>query len=154
MKIQILAVGGMDSGPFKSLEADYIKRIQRFCPIQVQQVAEPGGKFNNTDEVVRRYSELLSKHIDGRPYALCDQRGTMQDSPAFAAWLERKKTAPPGELIIVVGGSHGVSEALYAGAGDVWSFSSMTFPHQLFRIMLLEQLYRGFSILGGSRYHK
>ena len=154
MKIHILAVGKLDAKAYTELEQDYLKRIQRSCPVSIQEVPEPGGKFNNADEVVKRYSTLLEKAIKGRPFVLCDQRGRAYDSIEFAGWLKAKMEQPPAELVIVIGGSHGVSEALADAARECIAFSRLTFPHQLFRILLLEQLYRGFSIIEGSKYHK
>ena len=154
MKIEIIAVGKLDRQSFRDLEKDFAGRIKRYAGISIHEVPEPGGKFNNPDEIVKRYSAQLEKLIAKRKFFLCDQRGKEHTSSSFASWLNQQLSTPPNELVLVVGGSHGFSRALFDAASGKISFSALTFPHQLFRIMLLEQLYRGCTIINGEKYHK
>lgn len=155
MEIRILAVGKLDDPALKQLCTEYMQRIRRLVPISVHQVSEPGGKFANQQEVVHRYSrELRKKLIPGLPYTVCDVQGRQLGSKQFAHYLQKGLETPPGQLQLVVGGSAGLDQELLLGAQLRLSFSTLTFPHQLFRVLLLEQIYRGMTIVRGLAYHK
>lgn len=154
MKIELLAVGKLDSAPFRSLENEYRKRLERYLPIDIHEVKEPGGGFKNPAEVIKRYTKDLEKIIAGRKYYLFDIGGKICSSEAWALKLEQMLETPPGEPVFVIGGSDGFSEQFIRGASARFSFSPMTFPHQLFRIIVLEQFYRAMTILRGEKYHK
>lgn len=154
MKIRLFCVGKLDKKLMQPLAEEYSRRLLRRYQLDVIEVVEPGGNFKNSDEVLRRYSAELAKKLGGARYIACDSRGKEFSSEAFAAMMEQELEIPPHELNFLIGGSHGLSHELVQGAARRISFSSLTFPHQLFRIMLLEQLFRGMSIIHGETYHK
>jgi 23S rRNA (pseudouridine1915-N3)-methyltransferase len=81
-------------------------------------------------------------------------KGKMMDSEAFSSYIEHVQTYQQGDLVFVIGGSYGLSEAVYERANQKISFSNMTFPHQLMRLILVEQIYRAFMIMKNHPYHK
>lgn len=119
---------------------EYLKRLGAFCKIEVTELAEGG-------DVVSR--------IPGGAYviALCIE-GEKMSSPALAARLEKLANSGVSRLCFLIGGSDGLPERAKAAADLRLSMSDMTFPHHLARVMVLEQIYRAFSINAGTKYHK
>lgn len=158
MPFTIIAVGKQREPHFRSAALEYQRRLSRYCRLQVREVAdekEPGGL---SIALVTRAMDLEGQRIldQVKPgdtlVALCVE-GEMLDSPAFsrrlAAWQDSA-----AQVCFVIGGSLGLSEAVLRRADLKLSLSRMTLPHQLARVVLLEQIYRGFKIINGERYHK
>lgn len=153
MEISLIAVGRLRTPGTAELYAEYAGRIGRFCRFSCSEIPEAAGAFKNPRECVARESRLILEKTNNRPFALCTPEGTLHDSPGFAAWLGGVLEGE-GHLTIVIGGSEGVSPDVMEKAAWKLSFSRLTFPHQLFRGLLAEQLYRALTILKGHPYHK
>jgi len=151
MEITLYCVGSLHEH-CAPLFQDYADRLRHFCRLRVVEVAEPKGRFNNEKERVVRYSRALAERLGDAPYSVFDRKGTMFTSEEFAAWLTASLSG--SGLRLVLGGSDGLDEQLMAGAQRRISFSPLTFPHQLFRVLLAEQIYRAFTIREGFPYHK
>lgn len=158
MNVKILAVGKLKERWQREACDEYIKRLGRYMPlmvVEVKDLPEP-DKLNEALEkrVVEQEGRELLRHIGERDFvvALCI-RGEAPDSVRFAGMLSR--WALEGrQVAFVIGGSLGLSDEIIARADARLSFSNMTFPHALARVVLLEQLYRASRINANERYHK
>lgn len=145
MKINLIAVGSL-SAEYKKLFDDYKKRISFFCTLNVFEVKE----VNNDNTLLKKQKEtsaILKLVPPSSKVYLCSLKGKMHTSEEFANLLQ------VDNITFVIGGSNGVVEESFENAEYI-CFSKMTFPHQLFRVILGEQMYRGFTILNNSKYHK
>jgi 23S rRNA (pseudouridine1915-N3)-methyltransferase len=153
MKVNIISVGKVKEKYFADALSEYKKRLSAFCDFNVFEVAECVG--NNPEEIKAAEGFLLSERLKkakGAVVAL-DKSGESLDSEGFSGILGDAKTEG-GAVNFVVGGSHGLAAEVLKRADRVVSFGKLTFPHRLFRVMLAEQVYRGFMIAEGRSYHK
>lgn len=158
LHVKIICVGKLKEQAYTALCDEYLKRLSRFCRVELVQLEEqrlpehPSGA--QIAEALRREATQIRAAIPRGAYttALCVE-GKSMTSEAFARTLS-DITQSADKFCCLVGGSHGLDEALKREASLRLSFSAMTFPHHLFRVMLLEQIYRAFSINSGSQYHK
>ncbi len=158
MTIDIITVGSLKEDYLREGIEEYKKRLCAFGRVQITELKEE--KIANEDDsaaVSRALSAEGEKILaripsDAFKVALCVE-GTQYDSPALAALLDRG-LAKSGKLALVIGSSHGLCESVKAACDLRLSVSKLTFPHQLMRFMLMEILYRSFSILAGKKYHK
>ena len=143
-KINVVCVGKIKEEFYRSAVEEYLKRLTRFAKLEVREIAE--GK-NLAEEAVS-----LLKACKGAVFALCIE-GKKYSSEGLAA--EVKKLCDCGkEITFIIGSSCGLDDSVKQAADYKISFSDMTFPHQLMRVILLEQIYRAFMINSGSEYHK
>lgn len=134
---------------------EYLKRIRAFADVDVVEVKDEKICATLTpDMAVARESERLCAKIRGGTLVALDPGGKALSSRQFAALIGEIAGSGRTPLTFVVGGSHGLSREIRERAAHVLSFSKMTFPHQLFRVMLTEQIYRAFTILNHRTYHK
>lgn len=159
MKITILTVGKIKEKFFSDAILEYSKRLSKYCSLEIIQVADektPDGASEVLSEQIREKEgeRLLSKIKETSFVITLEIEGNMLDSVELAKMLEEKMVQGESHLIFVIGGSLGLSRAIRKRADMALSFSKMTFPHQLMRVILLEQLYRGFRIIKGEPYHK
>lgn len=152
MKINLLAVGKIKENFFSQAILEYQKRISRFCNLNIVEVAEAPPSKSVTEQV-HEESAKLQNLAKGFVIAL-DSRGQLLTSENFAELLDKQMSQGSSEFTILIGGSNGLSDELKDRADFVLSFSKMTFPHQLFRVMVIEQIYRALSINAGLPYHK
>ena len=158
MNVRILCVGKLKESYFEDACAEFQKRLSRFCALELVEVADEKApeSLHPTDErlVLDREGKRLLKAIGPKDFVVALAiDGKQMRSEAFAAFLEEKELeARP--LTFVIGGSLGLSPEIYARADMKLSFSAMTFPHRIARLLLLEQLYRGFKIRRNEAYHK
>ena len=152
-KINIITVGKLKEDFFVSACNEYQKRLSSDYKLNIIEIPQtklfenPGQK--EIEKALRTEEEKILKYIEkGIVVALCVE-GKQKTSEEFAEILN---TSEP--ITFIIGGSHGLSDAVKARANIKLSFSKMTFPHRLFRVMLLEQIYRGVNILKGTPYHK
>ena len=158
LEIRIIAVGLLSKPYFKAAIEEYAKRLKAFCKLNIIELndARPTSNAPNASEITKllnEEAERIAKHLKGYTVVL-DVDGKMQTSEGLANKLETLATAGNSCISLVIGGSWGVSGEIKQQANELWSFSRLTFPHQLFRVMLLEQVYRAFTILGNLPYHK
>lgn len=159
MKIEIFCVGKLKEKYWTMAVEEYQKRLGRYCSICLTEVSDEKApeKLSPAEEaqVKRREGEKLLRLIKPDTYvtALAIE-GKKFDSEGFAAFLDKGMVKSGGNMAFVIGGSLGLDEAVMKRADAAVSFSDMTFPHQLMRVILLEQIYRGFRILKNEPYHK
>lgn len=152
MKITFLCTGKTNDKHVAELMKVYEKRITNYCTLKVVETADV--KSSNPAEAKKKETLLLKKEIEKADcIALLDEAGKEMTSKQFAAFIQKKQLASIKHLLFVIGGAHGFSEEIYTKANDKLSLSQMTFPHQIIRIIFLEQLYRAFTILNNEPYH-
>ena len=144
IKVNFVCVGNLKEKFFIDAANEYLKRLSRYCRAEVKEIAERRTIEEEADDVLRA--------LRGRVIVLAVE-GKKLSSEGFAARLKRVEDAG-GEVTFVIGSSEGLSDRVKARADELLSFSDMTFPHRLMRVMLLEQTYRAFSINAGAKYHK
>jgi 23S rRNA (pseudouridine1915-N3)-methyltransferase len=134
----------------------YLNRIKHFFPIEVIEVdAGRGGQSSKDGSIIRAQSARLLQAIPSGPYTVVlDERGRPMDSLKFAKWLERLTVHQPHGVTFVLGGDVGVDDCVRERADLVLSLSCMTLPHQLARVILLEQIYRACTLMRNIPYHK
>lgn len=151
MQITIISVGKPVSGPYLSLIAEYQKRLTRNHAITWHYLPPS----SSTDPSLCRQQEtrLIFQNIKSTDAViLLDERGTLMDNAIFATVFERHASTQ-GRFVFIVGGAFGVTDELRSRADTVWSMSTLVFPHQLIRVMLMEQLYRTVQLQAGHPYH-
>lgn len=159
MRITLVTVGKIKEKYFEDAIAEYSKRLSRYCRLEILQVADektPDGASAALEEQIREKEgdRILSKiRPDAYVIALAIQ-GQMLDSEQLAGKLEKLGVGGISQIVFVIGGSLGLSQAVLARADYQLSFSRMTFPHQLMRVVLLEQIYRSYRIISNEPYHK
>ena len=142
MKIRLLTLGKIRRSELRAVFEDYVKRISHSCPIEVNEV---------------RDAEAAIKRLDADRAAtalLLDANGKQHDSDSLAKWLGDQRDRGVREVIFVCGDADGFPDSLRERVTQKISLSTMTYSHELARVMLVEQLYRAFAILSGSPYPK
>ena len=159
MQIRIIAVGKLKEAYFSDAAAEYSKRIGRFAKIETVQIPDrripDRASAAQERQVLEQEGQDILAKIAPQDYvvALCVE-GKKLDSPAFAQKLSALALSGKSTVTFVIGGSLGLSDTVKRRADLRLSFSDMTFPHQLMRVILLEQVYRAFKILANETYHK
>lgn len=155
-RIKIVCVGKMKEAYFRDACGEYVKRLSRFGEVTVREVKEeniverPSEK--EKQEIMRREAEHILKELSGEVVVLAVE-GKQQSSEDFAQTLSSIRDGK-GEVTFVIGGSYGLDGEVKKRAKKLLSFSKMTLPHTLMRVVLLEQIYRACMIDAGSTYHK
>lgn len=159
MKITIICVGKIKEKFFRDGIAEYEKRLSRYCKLEIIEVQDektPDNAPPGLEEQIRqKEAERMLKHIkeDGYVYTL-EIEGDNPDSVSFARQLQTLGVRGISHIQFVIGGSLGLHKSVCERGDKALSFSKMTFPHQLMRVILLEQIYRSFRIIAGEPYHK
>ena len=156
VKINLVAVGKVKENYFADGIKEYAKRLSRFCEFNLIELQEEN--YSKADDgtikiIKEKEGERILDYIKGYVIAMAIE-GKKTSSEKFADKLDSIISRGNGVITFVIGGSYGLSAKVKARADELMSFSEMTFPHTLFRLMLTEQIYRAFSILNGSAYHK
>ena len=159
MKISILCVGKIKEKFYKDAVDEYCKRLSAYCKTEIIEVADektPEGAGISVEEQIKKKEgdRLLSKVKEDAFVIALVINGERLDSVSFAALLQKTGLSGKSHIQFVIGGSLGLHEAVIKRADFKLSFSDMTFPHQLARVMLCEQVYRALQILRGAPYHK
>lgn len=159
MKIRFLTVGKCKEPWCRDAASEYLKRLSRFADVSVQEVqdekTQDGASDAENDRVKALEGARLLKLIREREYVIAlTIDGKAYDSPAMAERLRTLMNEGRSDLVFVIGGSLGLSREVLERADEKWSYSKLTFPHMLMRVIALEQLYRSFKILSGEPYHK
>lgn len=155
MKITLAVIGKTEVGFVRQGIEEYVKRLQYYVTFNIQYI----GDVRNT----RNMSEAQQKAAEGKALlatleasdyvVLLDEHGSERTSMDFSQWLERRMASGSKRLVFVVGGPYGFSQDVYQRANEKMSLSKMTFPHELVRLIFVEQLYRAFTILRNEPYH-
>lgn len=159
MKITILCVGKIKEKFYRDAIAEYTKRLSRYCKLEIVEVADEKTPDRASETLEQQIKEKegarMEKYLqDGAFLCALAINGRQFDSIEFAKKIESLGTSGTSHIIFLIGGSLGMSDALLRRADLMLSFSKMTFPHQLMRVVLLEQIYRGYRIVNGEPYHK
>ena len=152
MKIRVLWVGKTQEEWVRRGIEDYAGRVRRYLPLEIGEVREEKGARMEAGREAEcgRLMKLVPKNTR---LIILDERGDEVTSAQLAAFLGAERDRGTGELVFAVGGAYGFSEAFRARAAKTLALSRMTFTHQMVRVFLLEQIYRGFTILNNEPYH-
>ena len=158
LELRIIALGALGKDFFKQAVDEYSKRLQSFCKLNIIEIPDtkPVGTNPNDAEIAKMLeaeSVRIEKHLKGYVTVL-DVQGKIVSSPELSQVLSSVAVSGNSCVSFVIGSSWGISDKIKQKADLSLSFSRLTFPHQLFRVMLLEQLYRAFTILNNMPYHK
>ena len=159
MKITVVTVGKIKEKYFVDAIAEYSKRLSRYCKLEIIQVADektPDGASEALETQIKdkEGERILANIKDGSFVVALAIDGTMLDSEQLADKIEKWGVSGISQIVFVIGGSLGLSKAVLNRADYKLSFSKMTFPHQLMRVILLEQIYRSYRIIANEPYHK
>jgi 23S rRNA (pseudouridine1915-N3)-methyltransferase len=152
LKIRVLWVGKTRQEWVRRGVEEYADRIKNYAPIDFAESKEEKGAVEDSGRL--RECERLMKLIPKQgKLVLLDEKGDSMTSPEFASFIAKNRDSGISELAFVIGGAYGFSECFRKKADRIISLSSMTFTHQMVRVFLLEQIYRGFTIINGEPYH-
>ena len=159
MNITLITVGKLKEKYLKQAIDEYAKRLTRYCKLEVVELPDEKTPDNASekDELQIKEKEgqlILSKIKDNAFVVALDLHGKHVTSEEFAKFIEHQGVMGNSNMVFVIGGSLGLADCVIKRANYKLCFSKMTFPHQLFRVMLLEQIYRGFRIMKNEPYHK
>lgn len=159
MKITVACVGKIKEKYLREGIAEYAKRLSRYCRLEWYEVADektPDGASAAQEERIRdTEGQRLLRGIPDSSYVIALAiEGKMMDSPELAGKISDLANRGISHIVFVIGGSLGLSGQILRRADFSWSFSKLTFPHQLMRMILLEQIYRGYRIINREPYHK
>ena len=155
MKITLLTVGKTDKDWVKQGMDIYISRLKHYIPFSVVEIPELKNVSSLTkDQIKTREGELILKNVRSTDdLILMDERGKQYTSVEFAKIIQDKISYTGKDMVYVIGGAYGFSDAVYQRANSKISLSKMTFSHQMVRAIFVEQLYRAFTIMKGEPYH-
>lgn len=157
INVKITAVGNLKEKYLRDAFSEYAKRLKRFCNFQICEISESKLPENPSEKEIQKALENEGKRIlkecIGFTAAMCIE-GRQLSSTAFAEAIEKAASVGGSHITFVIGSSYGLSDEVKKKADLKLSMSEMTFPHQLARVMLAEQLYRAFQINSNGKYHK
>lgn len=159
MKITVITVGKIKEKYLKDAIVEYQKRLGRYCKLEIVEVADEKTPDNAGEtlenQIRRKEGERIAKYLKDDAYIIALAiDGKMLSSEEFADQIQRLGVGGTSHIQFVIGGSIGLDEEILKRADYRLSFSKMTFPHQLMRVILLEQIYRGYRIIANEPYHK
>jgi 23S rRNA (pseudouridine1915-N3)-methyltransferase len=157
MTIKLLCVGKTKEKYVQAALEEYLKRLRHYVPVDYSELKAEKRKKTESDELIKqREGERIMKALPPQGVVIAlDERGTQYSSLNFSHWLERYQNRGDIKTVtFVTGGATGFSQSFLHTVEEIISFSKMTFPHQLCRVILVEQLYRAYTILAGESYHK
>ena len=159
MKFQIITVGKLKEKYLKDGIAEYLKRLQRYATVEIMEVADeqtPDGASEAEElQIKAKEGQRIQKYIKDDTYLIALAiEGTMFTSEQLAEKIEQLGLAGKSHITLVIGGSLGLDAGILKRADLLLSFSKLTFPHQLMRLILVEQLYLSYRIIKGEPYHK
>lgn len=159
MKITVLAVGKIKEKYFTNAAQEYSKRLSRYCKLEIIETADektPDGASEHENCLIRmKEGARLKKYIKADAYVIVLAiDGKQTSSEGFADKIDKLGIAGTSHITFIIGGSTGLDDGILANADEKLSFSMMTFPHQMMRVILLEQIYRAYKIINREPYHK
>ena len=152
MKIQVLGIGKIREPYFRDAIGEYTRRIKYYAPIRVRDAAKELSESEQDLETA--YSRLKKEHHRADLKVALDRNGRIMSSEDLANWLEKAMLDSVGLVSFIIGGPHGLARSALADSDRIISLGAMTLPHQMARLMLMEQVYRAFTIIRGEPYHK
>lgn len=159
MNITIISVGKLKEKYLKLSVEEYSKRLSRYCKLNIIEVTDEKTPDNASEkeelQIKEKEGDLILKNIKDNMFVIAlDLNGNELTSIDFSNFINDLGIKGESNLTFVIGGSLGLSSKVLSRSNYKLCFSKMTFPHQLFRVMLLEQIYRGYRIMNGEPYHK
>lgn len=159
MKITLITVGKIKEKYLKDAIAEYSKRLSRYCKLEIVEVADektPDNASATVEDAIRdKEGERILKYIKEDAYVITlEIAGKMLTSEEMAEKIEKLGVQGTSHIIFIIGGSIGLGREILKRSDYALSFSKMTFPHQLMRVILLEQIYRSYRIMNHEPYHK
>ena len=157
--VTVVCAGKLKERYWREAEAEYAKRLQAYCDLKIVETPDEKAPEKLSDalkkSILDKEGARLLKHVDADAVCIAlDLRGKAPDSVAFSEQIRKIQENGDGKIAFVIGASLGLSEAVLKRANETLSLSALTFPHQMARIILLEQLYRGYRIRNHEPYHK
>ncbi len=155
MKITVIVVGKSNDKSIISLMDEYQKRLKHYIKLDWVEIPDYKNRGKVTAEELKKIEgqSILSKLQSGDELILLDEKGKEFTSNEFSAFFRKKMNSGLKNLVFVIGGAYGFSDEVYQRANGKIALSKLTFPHQLIRVFILEQIYRGFTIIKGEPYH-
>ena len=159
MRITIVCVGKLKEKFYRDAVEEYAKRLSKYCNLEILEVADertPEGASSLQEEKIlkKEASRILDKLREDTYVCTLEIAGKKLSSEGLAEWMEQLTVRGTSHIVFVIGGSLGLHPSVCQRADFSLSFSDMTFPHQLMRVILCEQIYRVFRIMNGEPYHK
>lgn len=159
MRITIITVGKVKESYFRGAIEEYSKRLSKYCKLDIVEVADEKtpDKASDTEEaqIKAKEAERIMKHVRDDAYVIALAiEGKQLDSVQLAEKIEKLGVQGTSHIQLIIGGSLGLHQSVLSRADYKLSFSKMTFPHQLMRVILLEQIYRAYRIISHEPYHK
>ncbi|MDU0420534.1 23S rRNA (pseudouridine(1915)-N(3))-methyltransferase RlmH [Staphylococcus simulans] len=159
MKITVLAVGKLKEKYWKQAIAEYQKRLSAYTKIEIIEVPDEKAPENMSDKEIEQVKQkegqrLLAKVKPQSTVITLEIKGNMLTSEGLAKNLQQRMVQGQSDFTFIIGGSNGLHQDVLDRSNYALSFSKMTFPHQMMRVILLEQVYRAFKIMRGETYHK
>lgn len=159
MKITLLTVGKIKEKYLRDAIAEYSKRLSKYCKLEIIEVADektPDNASEVVENVIRdKEGERLLKYVKDDAFVITlEIKGKMMTSEELAEKIDTLGIRGVSHIMFIIGGSIGLGEDVIKRSDFALSFSKMTFPHQLMRVILLEQIYRSYRIISGEPYHK
>lgn len=159
MKITLITVGKIKEKYLKDAIAEYSKRLSRYCRLEIVEVADektPDNASDTVEDAIRdKEGERILKYVKEDAYVITlEIAGKMLTSEEMAEKIEKLGVQGTSHIIFIIGGSIGLGKEILKRSDYALSFSKMTFPHQLMRVILLEQIYRSYRIINHEPYHK
>ena len=159
MKVTIICVGKIKEKFYRDAIEEFEKRLSKYCKFEIVEVADektPDRASAAEEEQIKEKEadRILAKIKEDTYVCTLEIAGKKMTSPGFAQWIERLGVIGKSNIAFVIGGSLGLHSSVLARSNQALSFSDMTFPHQLMRVILCEQIYRAFRIINNEPYHK
>ena len=159
MKITLITVGKIKEKYLKDAIAEYSKRLSRYCKLEIVEVADektPDNASDTVEDAIRdKEGERILKYVKEDAYVITlEIAGKMLTSEEMAEKIEKLGVQGTSHIIFIIGGSIGLGKEILKRSDYALSFSKLTFPHQLMRVILLEQIYRSYRIINHEPYHK
>ncbi len=159
MKITVITVGKIKEKFMKDALGEYSKRLSKYCKLEIIEVADEKTQENASEalcnQIRQKEGERILKYVRDDAFVITlEIKGKQLTSEELASKIETLGVQGTSHIIFIIGGSIGLSEEVMKKSNYALSFSKMTFPHQLMRVILLEQVYRSYRIINGEPYHK
>ncbi|HEY0677836.1 MAG TPA: 23S rRNA (pseudouridine(1915)-N(3))-methyltransferase RlmH [Chitinophagaceae bacterium] len=155
MKIQLWSIGKPHDKDLSAAIGQFTQRCNNYFPVQWNIIATPKNAASmNEAELKKKEAEIILQMLEKSDYlVVLDERGKQLSSEGLAEMINSRANESVKRLVFLIGGAYGLDESILQAARFKWSLSSLTFPHQLVRLILAEQLYRAFTIMRNEKYH-
>lgn len=152
MKVQVLGIGKIREPYFREAIEEYTRRIGYYVPIRIRDAAKEVS--DSEQDLEAAYGRLRKEHHKADLKVALDRKGRVMSSENLAQWFEKAMLDSVGMVSFIIGGPHGLAGSALGDSDQTLSLGAMTLPHQMARLLLVEQVYRAFTIIRGEPYHK